>query len=294
MIIRKKILVFGGEKDFNLTRFILRCKEQEHEIVPILFSQTKYPIIDYNLTTNSLTINKERINIDAVLVRYNTFEYIESKKDIDQFIAATWQTTIAGWLMANPAIRTLNRSFILKAKTNKIYTLALAHEIGLDICDTHVTNDLVLINNLLNDKPQIAKHLEGGRATERLTPYDINKLGPRMEFPFFVQEELIPPELRVFRIGNRLSAFHIISNALDYRNDINTKIIEVAVPPELVAKVIKLTDLLHLNFTALDFKHCKQTGKPMLLEANSQPMFAAFDQTSNFKLIDSLIEFLTI
>ncbi len=289
----KKILVFGGEKDFNLARFIPRCQAQGHQVLPVLFSQAQYPIVDYNLITNSLTINDELIDVDTVLIRYNTFEYIESEKDIDQFIATAWQTAMVGWLIANPQIKTLNRNFILRAKTNKIYTLALAHKIGLDVNETHITNDLRLINSLLSQKSQIAKHLEGGRITEKLSPYDLDKLGSRLEFPFFVQEELVPPELRVFRIGNELFAYHIVSDLLDYRDDRNAQVIKVEIPAELGAKIIELTDLLHLDFTALDFKHSKDTGKPMLLEANSQPMFTAFDQVSDFQLVDSMIKFLT-
>ncbi len=292
MLQKPRILVCGGEKDFNLQCFISRATQQGYDLVPLLFSDQNYPLIDYDIYHNQLTINREVLTgISAVMIRFNVFEQLEGTNELAAFIAEAWDTAFKGWILAQDNLKILNPN--LSIRHNKIYTLALARRLGISIVETHVSNDLVLMNQLGATKAQISKHLNGGRATERLQHYNIEEVGEILEFPFFVQEELVPPELRVFRIGTKLFAFELSSPELDYRNDPKTTITPCDMEPSLQAQVIELTDRLGLNFSALDFKYCPRSHKALLLEANSQPMFAAFDKVSDHALVDAMLDLLS-
>jgi glutathione synthase/RimK-type ligase-like ATP-grasp enzyme len=242
---------------------------------------------------NLAILDDRPLNADAAFIRFDVFEYLDSQSYRDYQVANSWYTAIQGWLLSNPNIRILNRDFSKQFDVNKMRTLALARTIGMKIPETYVTNDLIFINKLIAEKDFIHKPIEGGEHAEELAKYDIENLKSKTtDYPFFVQEKLIQPELRIFRVGDVCLGFWVISDYLDYRSDANTKLEYTEVSSSMSQKVIELTNALGLNFSALDFKTCPKTGELLLLEANSSPMFTAFDQACDGKVCNAIIDYL--
>jgi len=110
---------------------------------------------------------------------------------------------------------------------------------------------------------------------------------------YIFQEKLVPPELRVFRVGEKFFAFQIEADALDYRTvGGDAKVTEVEPPAHLLDGLRKLTDRFGLTYTAADFKAREETGELVFLETNSNPMFAAFDVASEGRLVDAMLDWL--
>jgi hypothetical protein len=99
--------------------------------------------------------------------------------------------------------------------------------------------------------------------------------------PAILQEELIPPEVRVFAVGTplRFACFRMLSPQLDYRADHHPRISPCT--PDDLTLLDRLGALLReyrLDFSASDFKTCPRTGELIFLEVNSGPMFEGFDR----------------
>jgi hypothetical protein len=62
---------------------------------------------------------------------------------------------------------------------------------------------------------------------------------------------------------------------------------------EVSERLIGLCDMLGLDFAAADFMRHPETGAPVFLEVNSQPMFAAFDKIEDGRMSDAIIDTLS-
>jgi hypothetical protein len=293
MELQKKVLVFGGEKDFNIIRLIKHCFSQDIPAEIVLIGKTGVPSARYDFQNNDLLIDNKKIIASSAFIRYDVFEYLESNDDNDQVIASNWHELLTGWLLANPHIKIFNRNFSKKSEANKFKTLLIAKSLDIKIAETHITNNYEFLQTLPQSQEYIYKPLQGGAYTEIFDRAELDKFNVRLyDYPLIVQEKLIMPELRVFRIDDKCFGFLVNSDYLDYRLDKNAKLELVELKPAMQEQVIKLTDELGLNFSALDFKTCPKTGEFLLLEANSSPMFAGFDQVADGKLIKAMLDYL--
>jgi hypothetical protein len=112
--------------------------------------------------------------------------------------------------------------------------------------------------------------------------------------PAIVQERLVPPEIRVYRIHQRCFAYQLVAEALDYRATADCVIRPVAeadLPDGFTARLATLMDCLQMDFGAADFKACPRTGQWQFLEINDGPMFAAFDAVSGGRVTEALVDF---
>lgn len=119
--------------------------------------------------------------------------------------------------------------------------------------------------------PAIRKPVEGGDYCRPLAPE-----APPGSTAIIAQEQLVGPEMRVYRVGGQLFGFHIHSDALDYRTDPAAVVSPVPVPDDLRLRPFALTDEMGLDFCASDFKTCPHSGNWVYLETNAAPMIAAF------------------
>jgi glutathione synthase/RimK-type ligase-like ATP-grasp enzyme len=111
--------------------------------------------------------------------------------------------------------------------------------------------------------------------------------------PAIVQKRLVPPEVRIYVIGQSAFAFEVRSSSLDYRVNQDAELILLPeIPPEL-SMLRKLMSRLGLDFGAADFKTDPDTGQLIFLELNTSPMFARFDQVSGGQLCAAIIHELT-
>lgn len=290
----KSILIFGGDKDFNLLRFLKRLQLQKDvEIVPCIFGESGDPVFNYNLQDENLYLDNRIVDVDGAFVRYDVFNFLETKSEKMRAKSQAFYTSFLAWLNLNDKVKVLNKEYFRSIRTNKVRALILAKKAGFLIPETYVSNDLLDLDRKLDDKAYIYKDVEGGSFTEELTREKINiEKRSKADFPFFMQEKLVQPELRVFRVGDEYFSFNMQTKSLDYRENNDVKIISVETPEELKEKVRKVTDSLNLTYSAIDMKTDPQTGELMFLEANSQPMFAAFDEVVDYGITDAMIKYL--
>lgn len=246
--------------------------------MPLLAGASTHPVLHWDLDADTLTVDGRRLRPRALFLRHDVFTHLADGRPDSASRAYAWFTTILAWAAAHRRVRLLNRNhtaFVLKPQQ-----LLAARDAGLAIPSTLVSNDASVLDAL--DGDHIAKPVAGGDLTQPLAP--VLATAPRranaLAAPAIVQQRLVPPELRVYRAGDRFLSFHVIADALDYRAVSDARVERVRNDPRLIAGLRKLTDALHLDFGAADFKKDPRSGRMLFLEVNSAPMFAAFDAAS--------------
>ena len=294
----RTVLVTGGDADPNLAALLgsLERRGVAHE--SLLVGAHAHPRVTWDLDEDVLLVNGVGVRPHAVFIRNDVFTGLASRRPEPFQRALAWYTTIHGWAVAHPEVRINNRASA-HSVTNKPHALCLAREVGLDIPSTIVSNDFELLSRELEARPRVAKPVNGGDYTRELS--DVLRAAPVLDSslpaPAIVQERLVPPEIRVYRVGERFFAYQLVADALDYRTTAECRVIPLEVedlPEGLTDKLRALTDRLQIDFGAADFKACPRTGRLLFLEINNGPMFAAFDAVSGNRLTDALVDFLCL
>jgi hypothetical protein len=269
----------------NIHSLLQELERQRMPHARLLVGNDTHPVLTWDLAGDVLTIDGEVVAPRAVFLRHDVFSTASAAR------AYAWYTTVQSWAMAHREVRLLNRDHA--AHLLKPQQLLLARECGLHIPSTVITNDAAALEAM---KDRIAKPVAGGEYTQPLAaalataPRRDNALAA----PAIVQETLVPPELRVYRAGDRFVSFHVVAGTLDYRTDANARVEPVANDRRLIAGLRRLTDTLHLDFAAADFKQCPKTKRMLFLEVNSGPMFAAFDAVSGRAVSRAIVRELAV
>lgn len=238
----------------------------------LLAGSETHPVLTWDLAADVLTIDGQAVAPRAVFLRHDVFSTPSAAR------AFAWYTTVLAWAMAHPEVHLLNRHHA--AHLLKPQQLLLARQCGLDIPSTVITNDAGALDAM---QDRIVKPVAGGEYTQPLATAlaSAPRRGNALAAPAIVQETLVPPELRIYRAGDRFVSFHVVASTLDYRTDSKARVEPVKNDRRLVTGLRKLTDTLRLDFAAADFKQCPKTKRMLFLEVNSGPMFAAFDAVSD-------------
>lgn len=284
-------LIIGGDTDPNLTAMIKTLASLNYPMRAVLFGQSGSPSIVWDVQNDTLVINNEPITAGAAFIRRDVFKYLATKAQMDEYNANELYAAIQGWILSHPQIKVFNRGYLTRwGGTNKAHVLGLAVSLGLPIARTIVTNHIHLIQPHLAGQRWIRKPFTGGEYTTELTAEEIAKVSTRpAQRPHFIQSMLVQPELRMYRVGDRIFSCWVKSDAVDYRDAQDTQIIPTQADPTLEKKFMALSDALHLDYAAADFKTDPDTKQLALLEVNSSPMFAGFDQALNGQLIKAMI-----
>lgn len=290
------ILVAGGDADPNLAALLRGLHDRGIACEALLVGASSHPRVAWELKADVLRINGEERRPRAVFLRHDVFTSLAERRPEPAFRASAWYTTIAGWAHAHPDVRLFNRASALRI-TNKLHALKLAEEAGLEIPATLVTNDADLLTRAVEARRLVVKPVNGGDYTRDLA--DVLATAPRrgvsLAAPSIVQERLVPPEIRVYGIGDRFFAFKLVADALDYRSTADCKVLVVEedeLPRGLLEGLRALMARLGMDFGAADFKTCAETGRLLFLEINNGPMFAAFDTACGGELTGAIGDFL--
>jgi hypothetical protein len=250
-----------------------------------------HPRFQWDLEKDELRFDGTRIAPSALFIRYDVFTNIADGCPQSAHRAYSWFTAVAAWAAAHEEVRLLNRHH--SAQLLKPQQLTVARACGLAIPRTVVSNDLQAIRKL-NAAKTIVKPVTGGDYTQTLAsvlPLTESR-GNAAASPAIVQEMLVPPELRVYRVGRKFLSFDVSSSALDYRTATDTTVTYRKNVTALIAPLRRLMNVLKLDFGAADFKTCPRTGRFLFLEVNSSPMFAAFDAASDGAVSDAIADYL--
>jgi hypothetical protein len=293
----RSVLIAGGDSDPNLAALVSAFAGRGLLCETLFVGSQTHPRITWNFDQNALVINGIEKSPGAVFLRYDVFTSLADHRRASAFRAHAWFTTIAGWALTQPKVRMFNRASA-QSVTNKLEVLRLARELGLEIPVTTVTNDHALLSSMVAQQQLIAKPVNGGDYTRELA--DVMSGAPQREgslaAPSFVQERLVPPEVRVYWIAGRTFAFQVVADALDYRTTSDCKVVPIeddALPRQISQGLGRLMERLEMDFGAADFKTCPVTGQLRFLELNNGPMFAAFDNACEGRLTAAMVDFLS-
>ena len=288
---RRSLLIVGGDTDPNITALLSAAERGGVSYQKLLVGKSSHPSLAWDLASGDLLLEGELLLCGAAFVRNDVFTALEDGQASSQYRAMAWYSAVTGWLGAHPEVFIFNRRN-LNHVTNKPLVLKWAQEAGLPIPRTLITNDRERLAGFLPDQSGVVKPINGGGYCEPLA--EVLKHTPvkdgRAAAPAIVQDRLVPPEIRVYIIGDRYFAFNMVSPELDYRSTQNCRVEPTDVPSGLTDGYGKLLTRLGLDFAAADFKTCPETGQLLFLEVNNGPMFAGFDRASNGKLCDAMIE----
>lgn len=290
--LRHSLLIVGGDADPNITALLAVADRSDVPYQKLLVGKTSHPSLTWDLGSGQLWLEGEPLLCTAAFVRHDVFTALQDGQASSHYRALAWHTALTGWLATHPEVFIFNRRN-LNHVTNKPLVLKLAHNYGLAIPETLITNDG---NQLAQYQEKVVKPINGGGYCEPLaevferTPF---KDG-RAAAPAIIQQRLVPPEIRIYAVGNQYFAFNVISSELDYRatQDCRVEFVEDMLGLGLTDSLGKLLDNLGLDFAAADFKTCPTTGRLLFLEVNTGPMFAAFDRASDGKLCNAMLELL--
>ncbi|HEX6202404.1 MAG TPA: hypothetical protein VF100_05315 [Thermoanaerobaculia bacterium] len=291
------VLVAGGDRDPNLPALAAALARRGAPHRLLLVGADHHPALSWVLAEGDpgddrLEVDGETLAPAAVFLRHDVFTHLADRRPASAHRAQAWYSALSGWLEAHPEVRCLNRRRGLRSPPPKPYQLALARRVGLPVPATLVGN---VVERIASFRPggAVVKPVAGGAHCRPLD--EVLAETPARDgvapAPAIVQAALVPPERRVFVIGDRLLGFDVASTALDYRSDPSTRVAPWPdLPAPLAAGLRRLARALDLEFAAADFKTCPETGRLRFLEINTGPMFAAFDRAADGAVADAIAE----
>lgn len=289
------ILIAGGEQDPNLVSLLQRGRQRALPLCTVLAGPDRTPSIDWDVQADTLVLDRREVRPAAGFARYDVFSGMADRRRAVGFRAQAWHTTLHGWMLAHDDVRMVNRSYA--GQTNKPFMLSVAARCGLRIPRTRITNDLAMLEAIPDAAEMIAKPVPGGGYTQMVGELlaSTSRRGGLSAAPAIVQQRLVSPEVRIYRVGGRFLPFAVISDRLDYRVDRGTRVEPLPVEtiaPGLLGALGRLNDSLQMQYSAADFKTDAETGELVFLEINSGPMFASFDRASGHAVSDAILDYL--
>ena len=283
------LLLAGGEDDPNLVALANAATKAGVELLELRIAPGESPAFCWDPVAGAPRLSGQELKPSAAFIRYDVFSGMKDPRPAVNSRALAWYQTFMGWLLSEPRIRIFNRD-VSQIATNKPASLVLAREAGLPIPATLVTNEVERFGaGQLHSL--VAKPVSGGGYCHPLAGA-LNKAelrGGLAAMPAIVQKRLVPPEVRIYLIGQFAFAFEVRSGSLDYRVNQDAELILLPEVPRELRMLRKLMSRLGMDFGAADFKTDPDTGQLLFLELNSSPMFARFDQISGGQLCAAVI-----
>lgn len=286
------LLIAGGEFDPNIACLLRAARRLRRPHLALLVGASRHPVLTWEMASDRLCLGRRPIRPTAAFIRHDVFGNMRDERPETAYRAFAWYSTVAAYIDAHPAIRSFNR---LHDGGLKPHQLHLARKVGLDIPWTLVTNDARRLRCEDRRRGLVTKPVNGGEYCQRLADVlpETQVRGRALPAPAIVQEELVQPDVRIFRIGARYLSFTIAHKGLDYRTTDDAVVTANAtIDPPIQRRLGRLTEALGLDYAAADFKADRGSGRLQFLEVNSAPMFVAFDSAAKGKLAEALLEYL--
>lgn len=282
----RDLLIAGGPRDPNLSRLAAIARSQGAQVRWIQ-SGPECPRLSVDPVSRDLWIEKKKWAVKAAFLRHDVFC---ADRPSSHSQSLSWFTTVSGWIALRPDVAVLNRGS-LQQGMNKLTVLGIAADAGLDIPETAVSNDAETFQQFLSRGQAIAKPINGGGLCRQLDTAlaETRTRGGRTAEPAIVQARIAGPDVRVYGVGDRLLAFELRSKSLDYRERQDAEITATSVPRSISAPLLDLMKRLNLDWCAADFK-VPESGDPVFLEVNTNPMFVAFDAVSDGALCGAILD----
>jgi hypothetical protein len=287
------LLIAGGAEDPTIEMLVAAARNAELPYTPALTSSTASPTIAWDLEADELSIAGKLIRPTAAFLLPDVFSQLVSPTAATAERTMAWSTTLAGWALAHPEVRVINRK-ALTTTANKLDVLVRARRCGLQVPETLVTNDPALIVALRDSR--IAKPLHGGPLPLATKPRDLVGPDGALGAPTILQEKLTSPETRVYLVGSNITAFRLRSSVLYARASAPVNIEHWESFEEDAAHVAmacrKLARELEFDLAAVDFKTDPATGELAFLDITSRPILSRFDFECGGQIARQLLDWL--
>jgi glutathione synthase/RimK-type ligase-like ATP-grasp enzyme len=172
--------------------------------------------------------------------------------------------------------------------------LARVAALGVPVPATLLGNDPEAVRAFAARHPRcILKPIQGGAHTRRLEPRHLSaaNLANLALAPVTIQEEIAGTDVRVFVAGERVLACEVRTDAIDFRDDPDARIVPCALPTDVADWCVRAARTLDLLWTGIDLRRTLD-GRHIFLEANQSPMFLGFESRSGLPLTAALTSLL--
>jgi hypothetical protein len=292
------ILILGGGDDDHAV-FMLRYLRERGQDVELLDSRW-FPgslsiALDPLRETGTLRLPEGRV-LDFTQIRsiywrcYNGVQ-AAALPDVEQAqIAGNDARSLFESLLIRLPVRWVNGWRAFQLHQTKPVQLAMAAAAGVPVPATVLTNDPAAVRDFAGRHPRtIFKPVQGGAHTRHLTPAHLtdDNLRNLAYAPVTLQEEVPGTNIRVFVAGERVLACEVQTEALDFRDDLDPRIVPHDLPADVAAWCLRIARTLDLLWTGIDLRRTPD-GRYLFLEANPSPMFLGFESRCGLPLTASL------
>lgn len=235
-------------------------------------------------------------DIKSVFWRNFSGVYVPALKDANQQRIALndSMSVLRSLIQACPA-RWVNSWQAYQFHKEKPLQLSKVKQIGVTIPATLISNEPEqVIEFAQSQESVIFKPVYGGAHAQFVTQSHLNpkRLNLALSLsPVTIQEYIPGTNIRSYVIGESVYSAEIRSNSLDFREDLQAKLIPLKLPELVQQQCIAITKALMLKWTAIDWR-LRSTGEYVFLEANPSPMFLNFERQTNFPITQQLVSLL--
>lgn len=217
------------------------------------------------------------------------------KDSSQQYIAfQDTKSAVRSLFQACPA-RWVNSWQAYEFHQEKPLQLSLAQQLGVTIPATAITNDPQVVTEFAKSYEKVIfKPVYGGSHAQVVTEYHLEyermSLALRLS-PVTLQEYIPGTNIRSYVIGDSVYSAEIRTDAIDFRDDSQAKLIPVELPETIEQQCRAIAKAFMLEWTAIDWRR-QPTGEYVFLEANPSPMFLYFEQQTGFPVTQKLVQLL--
>lgn len=203
-------------------------------------------------------------------------------------------STVRSLMQAYPA-RWINSWHAYQFHKEKPLQLSKAKQIGVTIPATLISNNPEQVREFVEAHKQVIfKPVYGGAHTKLVTEAHLepNRLDLALRIsPVTIQEYIPGTNIRSYVMGESVYSAEIRSQALDFREDLESELIPIDLPELVKKQCLAILKAFMLEWTAIDWR-VKPTGEYVFLEANPSPMFKHFERQTGFPITQKLVNLL--
>ena len=102
------ILVFGGQKDFNIGRLLRYLKNQEIEHFPLVLREDYHPTVLWDMESDALIVDGIPIYPTAIYLRQDVFQ----SSPLSDTLGRSIYTLLRSYAIAHESIQMFNKDYI--------------------------------------------------------------------------------------------------------------------------------------------------------------------------------------
>ena len=235
-------------------------------------------------------------DIHSVFWRNFSGVHVPPLKDSEQQWVAfnDSMSTLRSLIRACPA-RWINSWQAYQFHKEKPLQLGKVKQIGVPIPATLIGNNPDQVREFVQVHDKVVfKPVYGGAHTQFVTEHHLEpqRLSRVLSIsPITIQEYIRGTNIRSYVINGSVYSAEIRSNALDFWEDREAKLLPVELPDLVEQQCLAIAKALMLEWTAIDWR-LQPTGEYIFLEANPSPMFLYFERQTGFPLTQQLVNLL--